>query len=274
MDFPVPRILEAAVEVMHSAPQECVQNHSLEQIGDVLPLAPRERVLNRKSVQNVDVPVPQFKEDGVYLVPQEHVQNLVCEQIVDEPVPPVLEEGFSGVPQERVQNRTPVHIVDVPLPQTGEERVQNRTHEQIVDSPVPQIMEAGVQVSSSSPQERVQNRTPEQIMDVLEPRILEAVPPERIQDFVVEQISVAPQTTENSCLLFRPSSGAYPRTTRGTISVVPQTTGKYGHVLQPVPSERIQERLVHVGFIKGLDRNNMSTWRCYGPCASDHGGRP
>ena len=41
------------------------------------------------------------------------------------------------------------------------------------------------------------------------------------------------------------------------ISVVPQTTGKYGHVLRPVPSERIQERLVDVGFIKGLDRYNM-----------------
>ena len=41
------------------------------------------------------------------------------------------------------------------------------------------------------------------------------------------------------------------------ISAVPQTTGKYGHVLRPVPSERIQERLLDVGFIKGLDRYNM-----------------
>ena len=50
------------MEVMHSTPQECVQNHTLEQIGDVLPLTPQERAQNRTRDQNVDVPVPQFNE--------------------------------------------------------------------------------------------------------------------------------------------------------------------------------------------------------------------
>ena len=176
------------------------------------------------------------------------------------------------VPQERVQNRTPEQTVDVPLPQTVEERVQNRTHEQIVDSPVPQIIEAGVQVSFSMPQERVQNCTQEQIMDFPEPRVLEAVPLERIQEFIVEQISVVPQTTEN-----------------------------FVSAVQAVPSERIRERLVEQISVVPLDHGEMwasarafradprttrgfgfhqrsgqvqhaSTWRCYGPCASDHGG--
>ena len=132
--------------------------------------------------------------------------------------------------QERVQNRMPEQIVDVPVPllmetivevvpSSPQERVRNRKPEQIVDVPVPLLMETIVEVVPSSPQERVQNRTPEQIVDVPVLRIIETI---------VEQISV-----------------------------VPQTTGKYGHVLRPVLSERIQERLVDVGFIKGLDRYNM-----------------
>ena len=48
-------ILEAAVEVLHVAPRERVQNRTLEQI--------------------VDVPVPHIKEDGLLLVPQERVHN-------------------------------------------------------------------------------------------------------------------------------------------------------------------------------------------------------
>ena len=44
MDFPVPRIMEAAVEVVH-APQECVQNRTPEQL--------------------VDEPVPQIAEEIV-----------------------------------------------------------------------------------------------------------------------------------------------------------------------------------------------------------------
>ena len=41
-------------------------------------------------------------------------------------------------------------------------------------------------------------------MDFREPRILEVVSPERIQEFIVEQISVVSQTTENKGMCFSP----------------------------------------------------------------------
>ena len=163
----------------------------------------------------------------------ERMHPRVLEQIVDLAVPQIMEapvEVLLSPSQERVQNRTLEQIVDFPVPRTIEaivevvpsppqERVPNRTHEQIVDFPVPQLMETIVEVVPSSPKESVQNCTPEQIVDIPVPRTIEEI---------VEQISV-----------------------------VPQTTGTYGHVLRPVPSERIQKRLVDVGFIKGLDRYNM-----------------
>ena len=70
--------------------------------------------------QNVDVPVPQFQEDGLQLVPQKRVQNRTLEQIVDEPVPPVMEaavEVMRPTPQECVVNRTPEQLVDEQVPQ-------------------------------------------------------------------------------------------------------------------------------------------------------------
>ena len=54
--------------------------------------APQECVLNRTREQNVDVPVPQFKEDGLQLVPQERVLNRTREQNVDVPVPQFKED--------------------------------------------------------------------------------------------------------------------------------------------------------------------------------------
>ena len=249
---PVPQILEVGVNGLQHVPQERVQNSAVEKIGGV--------------------PVPQIWEpivDGPHLIPQERVQNRTPDQIVVVPVPQISENSLPSPSQERVQNRTLEQIVDFPVPRTMEaivevvpsppqERVPNRTHEQIVDFPVPRTMEAGVQVSFSMPQVRVQNCTQEQNMDFPEPRILEVVPPERTQEFIAEQISVVPQTTENFVSAVQPVP---PERIRERlveqISVVPQTTGKYGHVLRPVPSERIQERLVDVGFIKGLDRYNM-----------------
>ena len=156
MDFPVPRILEAVVEVMHSTTQECVQNHTLEQIGDGLHLARQERAQNRTRDQNVDVPVPQFMEAAV--------ENRVPEQIVDSPMP-----QFMG--------KTVEIVCSAP-----QESVQNHTLAQMVDSSVPQFMEAAVEIMPSFPLERVQNRTPEQIMDF-------PAPPNMVVDEPVPQIA-------------------------------------------------------------------------------------
>ena len=68
-------------------------------------LVPQEIVLNCAREQIVDVPVPQFKEDGLPVVPHEPVQNRVGEQIVDVPVRHIKEDGLLLVPQQRVHNR-------------------------------------------------------------------------------------------------------------------------------------------------------------------------
>ena len=88
MEFPVPQILEAVMEVVPFAPQESVQNLVEEQIVDsvpqfleaaveVLPSTPRERVQNRPRKLFVDLPVPLITEimADVFGLPQERVQN-------------------------------------------------------------------------------------------------------------------------------------------------------------------------------------------------------
>ena len=74
---------------------------------------------------------------------------------------------------------------------------------------------------------------------------VQLVPFERVQERIVEQISVVPQTTEKivSAVQAVPSERIRERLVE-QISVVPQTTETNGHVVQPVPLERIQERIV------------------------------
>ena len=84
MDVPVPQIIEAALEV--DAPQECVQNRTLEQI--------------------VGEPVHPVMEAEVEIeraTPQECVFNRTPEQLMDEPVPQIAEEIVERpVPSERI----------------------------------------------------------------------------------------------------------------------------------------------------------------------------
>ena len=168
--------------------------------GGVLPLTPlvpQERILDRTRDQYVDVPVPQFKEDGLHLVPQERVLKCTPEQLVDVPVPRITEEIVENHFPATVENRVGEQIVGVPVPQlmeapvdvlpsTPQECVQNRTQEQIADTPVPQIMEAVVEVFPPTPQVRVQSRTQEQIMDLPVPQIMPALKPYTGKVFTVE----------------------------------------------------------------------------------------
>ena len=216
----------------------------------------QERILDQISLvlQKISLVLQIMEkiEVAVQPVPSERVPERIVEQIsvvsqtteeqtVGVLVPQITEDGLPIVPQERVQKRVAEQISGVRVPQITEdgfpgvprERVQNRTPEQIVDVPLPQTVE-----------ERVQNRTHEQIVDSPVPQIMEAgvqvlfsMPQERVQNCTQGQIMDFPEVEQ--------------------ISVVPQTTEKYGQVFRPVPSERIQERLVDVGFIKGLDRYNM-----------------
>ena len=83
LDVPVPRIIEAAVEVMHVTPRECVQNRTPDLI--------------------VDMPVPRIAEEAVRVTPQECVVNRTPEQLVDEPVPQIDVEIVEWlVPSERI----------------------------------------------------------------------------------------------------------------------------------------------------------------------------
>ena len=128
VDFHVPRILEASVDVMRATPQEHVQNRM------------QERVLNRSQGQIVDEPVSQIMDAAQVLhAPQECVQNRTLEHIVDVPVPLVLEAAVEvDSPQECVQNRTPEQIVDVSVPSVLEGVVE-------VDAPLSQLVEEVVQ---------------------------------------------------------------------------------------------------------------------------------
>ena len=98
VDVPVPRITEAAVEVVRDIPLE--------------------RVLNRTPEQIVDVPLPPIMEapvDVVRATPQDRVQNRTPEPIVEVPVPRIMEaavEVVRDIPLERVLNRTPEPIVE------------------------------------------------------------------------------------------------------------------------------------------------------------------
>ena len=61
VDFPVPQLMEAIVEVVPSPPQERVQNCTSEQIVDVpVPRTMEERVSSRIQEQIMDLPVPQI----------------------------------------------------------------------------------------------------------------------------------------------------------------------------------------------------------------------
>ena len=111
-----------------------------EPVGEVVQLAPRERVQSRTPEQIMDFPVPQNMEVYARIVrapSQECVQNRMPDPIVDVPVPRIMEAAVEAVrdtPLERVPNRTPEPIVDVPVPHIKEdglllvlqERVHNR----------------------------------------------------------------------------------------------------------------------------------------------------
>ena len=92
-----------------------------ETLGEVVQLAPLERVQNRTPELIMGFPVPQIMEAVLPSTPREPVQSRALEQILDSPVPQIMEAVLLSTPRERVQNGTP---------------------EQIMDSRVPQIMEA------------------------------------------------------------------------------------------------------------------------------------
>merc|ERR1719383_1183748 len=109
---------EAAVEVASSTPQERVQNHMREQIVDVpvprimeatVEVLPQERVLHRTPEPVVDVPVPQITAkigDFVQPVPPERTHERIVEQI--SVVPQTIEklgDFVQLVPSERIQER-------------------------------------------------------------------------------------------------------------------------------------------------------------------------
>ena len=101
VSVPVPRIMEAHVDVKLTTPQERVQNRTSEQISGVpVPQVVEERVQNRTLKQTSGSLVPQIMEAVVKVFPaQERVQSRTQEQIMDSPVPQIIEDGFPVVPQ-------------------------------------------------------------------------------------------------------------------------------------------------------------------------------
>ena len=267
----------------------------VEQIaGSPVPQILGERVQNRTPEQAMDVSMPQTMEDSLPFVPQERVQNRTPEQIVDVPVPQIMEDTLPFIPQERVQSRTLEQIVDFPVPRIMEaiveevsspqERVQNRTLEQIVDFPVPRIMKAIAEVGPSPPLDPVQNRTPEQLVDVPVPQMMEAIVenyfPEQLVDVPVPQILEAavdyrfPEQTVNFPVSQNMEAYA------GRVRATPQerVQNRIPELVVDAPLPHIKQGAVftgkvftvklrhhrddhassdNVGFIKGLDKNNM-----------------
>ena len=152
-----------------------------------------------------------------------------------------------------------------------------------MDSPVPQITEAGVQVSSSSPQERVQNRTldrvpcpiVEQIRAVPVPqfrrsivemtqfaplerqRVVDSIggaPVPKIKEDAVGGMHVVPQEPRKKRVFLDLPRGPAEQPITGTV----QCTGKvftvempHQHVHQAFPGDYV------VSNIKGLDKYNL-----------------
>ena len=110
----------------------------------------------------------------IQLVPLERIKDQIVEQIVAVLVPRIKED-----------------IVEVTQP-VLQERVQNRVGEQIWGVPVPQIKEDLVDGVPVLPQERVQSRFTRSVCGCASALCLL----ERVQERIVEQISVVPQTTE------------------------------------------------------------------------------
>ena len=108
-------------------------------------------------------------------------------------------------------------------------------------------------------------------MDFPGPLILEVVPPERIQEFIAEQISVVPQTTENFVSAVQPR--AYSRATRGTDFCGAPDHGEIWACASARAFRADPRTTRGCGFHQRSGQvQHASTWRCYGPCASDHGG--
>ena len=122
VDFPVPQIMEAAVDFLLPSPQERVQNCLSEQIvGFHVPQIVEECVQNRAQEQNADSTVPQFMEAAV--------ENCVGEQISNSFVPQFMGadvEIMHATPQVRMQTRTLEQTLAFPVPQFSEECVPDR----------------------------------------------------------------------------------------------------------------------------------------------------
>ena len=122
VDFPVPRTMEAIVEVVPSLPQERVQNRTLEQIvGVPVPRTMEERVPSRIQEQIMDLPVPQI------MVASEAYTGKVFT------VDMCHHRGDQAYPVDTVGVNIKGLDMEIPVPQIAEE---------IVERPLPLVHEA------------------------------------------------------------------------------------------------------------------------------------
>ena len=283
VDVLVPQIVEAVVAV---TPQTCVQLRTQEQIVDVLVPQITEDVActyvpqaaRAKSYAGADCECPRASDHGGRVVASLHHRS-VCRitrrsrswiftvpQIMEAPVEVLL----SPYHRNACRIARSEQIVDFPVPRTIEaivEVVPSPPHEQIVDIPVPQIMEAPVEVLLSPSQERVQNRTLEQIVDFLV-----------LQTHGDNRRSCAVFATRKRAELHAGADRGYPRASDHGGNCGTDFCGAPDHgeiwACASARAFRADPRTTRgCGFHQRSGQvQHASTWRCYGLCASDHGG--